>query len=98
MALRAIAVAESRSMGVVIHNQPLGIASAMHLHLAAARYHSLGHAVELFGHVMLKTILSFQLSIIQGARPDCRRPRLGVEPDTAALEKYRTAETSIITE
>lgn len=99
MALRAIAVAESRSMGVVIHNQPLGIASAMHLHLAAARYHSLGHAVELFGHVMLEDDLIVSAIDYSGGTarlPD--GPGWGVEPDTAALEKYRTAETTIITE
>jgi muconate cycloisomerase len=43
-ALRAISYAEQRGLGVVLHNQPLGIASAMQVHLAAARYHALGQA------------------------------------------------------
>ena len=53
-ALRAITYAEQLGMGVVIHNQTLGIASAMQIHLAAAKYYSLGHAIELFGHIMLE--------------------------------------------
>ncbi|MCU0845641.1 MAG: mandelate racemase/muconate lactonizing enzyme family protein [Spirochaetes bacterium] len=99
MALRAIAIAESRGIGVVIHNQPLGIASAMHLHLAAARFHSLGHAVELLGHVMLEDDLIISPIDYTGGTaklPD--GPGWGVKPDMDALEKYRTAETTTITE
>ncbi|HSV96545.1 MAG TPA: mandelate racemase/muconate lactonizing enzyme family protein [Spirochaetota bacterium] len=99
MALRAIALAWSRGMGVVIHNQPLGIASAMHLHLAAARYHSLGHAVELFGHAMLENdLIVSPIDYTGGIAKLPGGPGWGVEPDPAALEKYRTAETTTIME
>ena len=40
-------------LGVVLHDQPLGIASAMHIHLHVAKYHSINHATELFGQEML---------------------------------------------
>ncbi|HNU91715.1 MAG TPA: mandelate racemase/muconate lactonizing enzyme family protein [Spirochaetota bacterium] len=99
MALKAIAVAESRGMGTVIHNQPLGLASAMHLHLAAARYHSLGHAVELFGHIMMEDDLIVTPIDYSGGRallPD--GPGWGVEVDLDALERYKTAETTTLTE
>ena len=99
MALKAIAVAESRGMGTVIHNQPLGLASAMHLHLAAARYHSLGHAVELFGHIMMEDDLIVTPIDYSGGKallPD--GPGWGVEIDLDALERYKTAETTTLTE
>ena len=51
-ALRAIDYAAARGMGTIIHNQPLGIGTATHAHLAAARFDRLGHAVELAGDVM----------------------------------------------
>jgi muconate cycloisomerase len=37
-ALKALNYAKMRGLGVVLHNQPLGIASAMHIHFAAAKY------------------------------------------------------------
>lgn len=98
LALRAIAVAESRGMGVVIHNQPLGLASAMHLHLAAARFHALGHAVELFGHIMMEDdIIASPIEYSGGKAVLPDGPGWGVEPDPSALDRYRTAETTIIT-
>jgi len=51
-ALRAIDYAAARGMGTIIHNQPLGIGTATHAHLAAARFDRLGHDVELAGDVM----------------------------------------------
>jgi muconate cycloisomerase len=95
-ALRAIGYAEQRGLGVVLHNQPLGIASAMHLHLAAARHHALGHAVELFGHVMFGDDLIAQPLDYAGGRAALPRgPGWGVELDEEALARYATGETVV---
>ena len=40
-ALKALNYAKQRGLGVVVHNQPLGIASSMHIHFTAANYHSI---------------------------------------------------------
>src|SRR5262249_40624977 len=53
-ALRAIDYAAERGIGTILHNQPLGIASAAQVHLGAARASVLRHAMELFGHIMLE--------------------------------------------
>lgn len=87
--LRAINYAEMRGMGAVIHNQTLGIASAMQIHVAAARYHSLGHATELFGHIMFEDDLIVKdLDYSDGFAAVPNGPGWGVELDTDALEKY----------
>jgi len=88
-ALRAIGYAESRGLGVVLHNQPLGIASAMQVHLAAARYHALGHAIELFGHVMMEDDLIAEPLDYQGGTVSVPSgPGFGVELDEDALARY----------
>jgi muconate cycloisomerase len=93
-ALRAIAYAEQRGLGAVLHNQPLGIASAMHIHLAAAKHHSLGHATELFGHVMLEDdLITEPLDYSGGSATVPRGPGYGVELDEEALRKYATGST-----
>ncbi len=93
-ALRAITYAEQRGMGVVIHNQTLGIASAMQIHLAAARHDSLGHATELFGHVMLEDdIIVNPIDYGGGMATVPDGPGWGVELDEDALAKHATAET-----
>jgi len=96
-ALRAITYAEQRSLGVVLHNQPLGIASAMQVHLAAARFPALGHAIELFGHVMLEDDLIVEpLDYAGGAVSVPEGPGFGVELDEDALERYATAASAVI--
>jgi muconate cycloisomerase len=96
-ALRAISYAEQRGLGVVLHNQPLGIASAMHLHLAAARHHSLGHATELFGHVMMEDDLIEKPLDYSGGRAALPEgPGWGVELDEEALARYATGETVVL--
>jgi L-alanine-DL-glutamate epimerase-like enolase superfamily enzyme len=96
-ALRAITYAEQRGLGVVLHNQPLGIASAMQVHLAAARFPALGHAIELFGHVMLEDDLIVEpLDYAGGTVSVPEGPGFGVELDRGALERYATAATSVI--
>ena len=94
-AIRAIDYAEQRGMTAVIHNQTLGVASAMQIHLAAAKHHSLGHATELFGHIMLEDDLIVESIDYGGGTatvPD--RPGWGVDIDEDALKKYATATTA----
>ena len=91
-ALRAIDYVARRGMGTVLHNQPLGIGSAAQIHLGAARASVLGHAMELFGHVMLEDDLVTTAIDYSGGRvrvPDA--PGFGVTLDEAALERYRVA-------
>jgi muconate cycloisomerase len=93
-ALRAIAYAEQRGLGVVLHNQPLGIASAMHIHLAAARHHSLGHATELFGYVMLQDdLIQERIDYSGGTAKLPEGPGWGVNLDESALERFATGPT-----
>ncbi len=90
-ALRAIAYAEQLGMGVAIHNQTLGIASAMQIHLAAAKHFSLGHATELFGHVMMEDDLILKpIDYSGGFARIPSGPGWGVELDEDALRKYTT--------
>jgi len=96
-ALQAIEFAREMGMGVVIHNQTLGIASAAQLHIAAARHSSLGHDVELFGHVMFEKDLIIDSIDYQGGTatvPD--GPGLGVELDERALKQYAEGPTVVI--
>jgi muconate cycloisomerase len=96
-ALRGLAYAEMRGLSAVIHNQPLGIASAMHLHLASARHHALGHATELFGHVMLEDDLIRQpLDYQAGSAAVPSGPGWGVELDEDALKKYASGPTVVM--
>jgi len=94
-ALKAIAFAELQGMQTIIHNQPLGIASAMHIHLAAAKYYSLGgNAIELFGHVMWEDdLISSPLNYDKGLAKVPSNPGWGVKLDEKALEKYASGPT-----
>ena len=93
-ALRAINYAEQRGMGAVIHNQTLGIASAMQIHLAVAKHHSLGHATELFGHVMMEDdLITEPIDYSGGSASVPDGPGWGVELDEDALRKYATGPT-----
>jgi muconate cycloisomerase len=96
-ALRAISYAEQRGLGVVLHNQPLGIASAMQVHLAAARYHSLGHAIELFGQVMMEDDLIVEpLDYQGGAVTVPSGPGFGVALDEDALARYALSSSVVL--
>jgi L-alanine-DL-glutamate epimerase-like enolase superfamily enzyme len=96
-ALKALDFAEQMGMPAVLHNQPLGISSAMHVHLAAARHESLGHATELTGTVMLEDDLIVNpLDYTGGTAKVPDGPGWGVQLDQRALEKYRTAPTTIL--
>jgi L-alanine-DL-glutamate epimerase-like enolase superfamily enzyme len=89
----AIEFAALHGMGVILHNQPLGLGSAALAHLGAARFHDLGHAVEVFGKLMFADDL-----LVTGLRyedghlhvPD--GPGWGVEVDLDALDRCRVGE------
>jgi muconate cycloisomerase len=96
-ALAAIDFASSRGLGVIIHNQPLGIASAMHLHLASARHSRLHHAIELFGDIMFDDDLILSpLDYTGGTAAVPPGPGFGVELDDAALARYAVGKTLVI--
>jgi len=96
-ALKAIDYAVKCGMGTVIHNQPLGIASAMHIHLAAAKYNALGHAPELFGHIMMEDdLIVTSLNYDKGIAKVPSGPGWGVKLNEKALEKYATGPTLTI--
>lgn len=96
-ALKAIDFAQSRKMGIVLHNQPLGIASAMQIHLATAYYDILGYEIELFGHYMLEDDLILNtLEYVNGTVKVPEGPGWGIQLDEMALQKYKTNPTIII--
>jgi muconate cycloisomerase len=96
-ALEAIKYAAAHRMGVVIHNQTLGIADAMMIHLAAAYYPSLGHAIELFGNVMYEDdLIITPLDFNAGTVRVPHGPGWGVELDEVALERYATGPAVVI--
>jgi L-alanine-DL-glutamate epimerase-like enolase superfamily enzyme len=89
--LRAMDYAEQRGLGIVIHDQSLGISAAMLIHLVAAKYHSINHATELFGHVMLEDDLIVErLKFNKGRVKVPEGPGWGIELDEKALDKYAT--------
>jgi muconate cycloisomerase len=91
-AMRAIDFAAARGMGTILHNQPLGIASAAQIHIGAARADVLGHAMELFGHIMMEDDLILEpLDYAGGEVRVPTAPGLGVELDEAALDRYAIA-------
>ena len=97
-ALLAIDYAALRGMGTVLHNQPLGIASAAQVHIGAARAGVLGHAMELFGHVMMEDDLIVDpLDYSGGSVRVPHAPGLGVSLDEAALDRYATGAAVVLT-
>lgn len=96
-ALQAIDHYAARGLGTVLHNQPLGIASAAQAHLGAARTDVLGHAIELFGHVMLEDDLIVEPLDYGGGQVRVPAgPGLGVTLDEAALDRYATAAPRVL--
>lgn len=97
-ALRAIDYATRRGLGIVLHNQPLGIAAAAQVHLGAARAAVLGHAMELFGHVMLEDdLITEPLDYSGGNVRVPSGPGLGVTLDDDALARYATGPPAVLT-
>jgi len=96
-ALRAISYAKLRGLGVVLHNQPLGIASAMHIHLHAAKYDSINYATELFGQEMLEDdLIIIPIDYSNGFAQVPKGSGWGIKIDESALNRLATSETSII--
>jgi muconate cycloisomerase len=96
-ALQAMDHATAHGLGIVLHNQPLGIASAAQVHLGAARAETLGHAMELFGHIMLEDDLIVErLDYSGGVVRVPEGPGLGVTLDVDALDGYLTAPPVVI--
>lgn len=96
-ALRAIDHAAARGLGTILHNQPLGIASAAQIAIGAARADVLGHAMELFGHVMLEDdLVTTPLDYAGGRVRVPSGPGLGVELDRDALDRWSTRATRVL--
>ena len=96
-ALRAIEYAKMRGIGVVLHNQPLGIASAMHIHLHIAKFDSIDYATELFGQEMLEDDLIMNpIDYNNGFAHVPNGPGWGVKLDESALNRFATEEKTII--
>jgi muconate cycloisomerase len=97
-ALRAIDYAAARGLGTIIHNQPLGIGTAMHAHLAAARFDRLGHDVELAGDVMFDHhLVTERYAIEDGALVLPGGPGWGIEVDRDALDDHLVAPPVMLT-
>ena len=96
-AIKAVSIAEQLGLGVVIHNQPLGLATSMHIHLATAKYSALTHATELFGNFMYEDdLIKKPLEYSKGYVNVPLGPGWGVELDEDALQKYATSPPTII--
>ena len=96
-ALRAIDYASARGIGTIIHNQPLGIGTAVHAHLAVARWDQLGHAPELAGDVMFEEHLTTtRYPVVDGTMVLPGGPGWGVEVDRDALDRYLVAEPTVL--
>ena len=96
-ALRAIGYAAARGMGTIIHNQPLGIGTAMHAHVAASRADRLGHDVELAGDVMFdEHLVVDRYRIEDGALVLPGGPGWGIEVDRDALDRHLVAAPVVV--
>jgi muconate cycloisomerase len=96
-ALKAIDYAKMRGLGVVLHNQPLGIASAMLIHLHAAKYNSIDYATELFGQEMLENdLITKPIDYSDGFAKVPKGAGWGIRLDESALNSLATKEKIII--
>ena len=96
-ALRAIDYAAARGMGTIIHNQPLGIGTAAHAHVAAARWDRLGHAPELAGDVMFEEHLTdARYPVEDGCLVLPGGAGWGITVDRDALERHLVTEPVVL--
>lgn len=96
-ALWAIDYAAARGMGTIIHNQPLGIGTAAHAHVAAARWDRLGHAPELAGDVMFEEHLTdARYPMEDGCLVLPGGAGWGITVDRDALERHLVAEPVVL--
>ena len=92
-ALRAIDYVAAKGMGTIIHNQPLGIGTATHAHIAAARWDRLGHSPELAGDVMFEEHLTdARYAVEDGCMVLPGGPGWGISVDRDALDRHLVAE------
>ena len=95
-ALRAIDYAAARGMGTILHNQPLGIGTAVQAQIAAARYDRLGHDPEIAGDVMFDhhlTTSRYQVSDGEMLLPG--GPGWGVTVDRDELDRHLIADPTV---
>lgn len=96
-ALRAIDYGAARGLRTIIHNQSLGLGTAAQLHLAAARFDRLGHAVELAGDVMFDEHLVVDRCVqADGHLLVPTGPGWGVTVDRDAIERHLVAEPIVV--
>jgi L-alanine-DL-glutamate epimerase-like enolase superfamily enzyme len=85
-------------MGTIIHNQPLGIGTAAHAHIAAARWDRLGHAPELAGDVMFSEhLVDRRYEVVDGEMLLPGGAGWGIEVDRGALDRHLVAEPTVMT-
>ncbi len=93
-ALRAIDYATQRGLASLIHNQSLGVGSAMQIHLAAAKQDALGHDTDLFGHIMMEDdVITDPIDYSAGTAKVPSGPGWGIDLDEGALDRYATGPT-----
>ncbi len=96
-ALKLIHYARCKGVEVMIHKEPLGICSAMLIHLHVGQYYSIDHATELFGMEMMEDdLIVTPIDYSGGTAKLPEGSGYGVELDEKSLQKYATGETIII--
>jgi muconate cycloisomerase len=96
-ALKALNYAKMRGLSVVLHNQPLGIASAMHIHFHAAQFYSIDYATELFGQEMLiDDLILNPIDYSNGVAKVPNESGWGVKLDEHALNRFAIDDPLII--
>jgi len=97
-ALRMIDYAAARGIGTIIHNQPLGLGTAAHAHLAAARWDRLGHVPELAGDVMFEQHLTTSRYVVEDGHLILPGgPGWGLEVDRDAVEDHLVGPPTTVT-
>ena len=96
-ALKAFDYAKMCGLGVVLHNQPLGIASAMHIHFTSAKFPFIDYATELFGQEMLvDDLITKPINYSDGYAFVPDGPGWGIKLDEKALNRFATRETIVL--
>ncbi|TFG25767.1 MAG: mandelate racemase/muconate lactonizing enzyme family protein [Promethearchaeota archaeon] len=96
-AIIALNYAKMKGLEVVLHNQPLGIASAMHIHFHSAFYNDIDHPTELFGQEMLQDdLITNPIKYHDGKAEVPKGAGWGVKLDEKALQRFATDDTTII--
>jgi len=96
-ALKALNYAKMRGLEVVLHNQPLGIASAMHIHFHVAKLYYIDHPTELFGQEMLVDDLILDpIDYCNGMAKLPKGSGWGVKLDEKALQRFAIGDTLVL--